>query len=78
MKETIKASVPLTETLMKKFGRRGLARLVEPVAGKMTDEGTRKWKLYGIPLAYVYYIRAMYPEAYKDALGDLLNETDNR
>ena len=72
--ETVKASPELSRRLMERFGKMGLLRLIKPVSGDVSNQAMWKWGKTGMPLSYVYYLKFQYPEAYKDALGELPDE----
>ena len=72
--ETVKASPELSRRLMGHFGKMGLLRLIKPVSGDVSNQAMWKWGKTGMPLSYVYYLKFQYPEAYKDALGELPDE----
>ena len=72
--ETVKASPELSRRLMEHFGKMGLLRLIKPVSGDVSNQAMWKWGKIGMPLSYVYYLKFQYPEAYKDALGELPDE----
>lgn len=72
--ETVKASPELSRRLMEHLGKRGLLRLIKPVSGDVSNQAMWKWGKTGMPLSYVYYLKFQYPEAYKDALGELPDE----
>ena len=72
--ETVKASPELSRRLMEHFGKMGLLRLIKPVSGAVSNQAMWKWGKTGMPLSYVYYLKFQYPEAYKDALGELPDE----
>ena len=73
-RKAARASADITSRLMEHFGRRGLGRVVEPVAGVVTDQTLRNWGREGIPLPYLYYIRSMYPSTYEEVTGESLDE----
>ena len=77
-KTMVRASGELTGRLFQRFGRKGLGRLVEPVAGTVSDQTLGNWKLAGVPLAYIYYIKGVYPEVYREVLGDPTDEASDR
>lgn len=72
--ETVKASPQLSRRLMEHFGKMGLLRMIKPVSGRVSNQAMWKWGKTGMPLSYVYYLKFQYPEAYKDALGELPDE----
>lgn len=72
--ETVKASPELSRRLMEHFGKMGLLRMIKPVSGRVSNQAMWKWGKTGMPLSYVYYLKFQYPEAYKDALGELPDE----
>ena len=72
--ETVKASPELSRRLMEYFGKKGVLRLIKPVSGDVSNQAMWKWGKTGMPLSYVYYLKFQYPEAYKDALGELPDE----
>ena len=72
--ETVKASPELSRRLMEHFGKMGLLRMIKPVSGRVSNQAMWKWDKTGMPLSYVYYLKFQYPEAYKDALGELPDE----
>lgn len=72
--ETVKASPQLSQRLMEHFGKMGLLRMIKPVSGRVSNQAMWKWGKTGMPLSYVYYLKFQYPEAYKDALGELPDE----
>ena len=73
-RKAARASADITSRLMEHFGRRGLGRVVEPVAGIVTDQTLRNWGREGIPLPYLYYIRSMYPSTYEEVTGESPDE----
>lgn len=72
--ETVKASPELSRRLMEHFGKMGLLRMIKPVSGRVSNQAMWMWGKTGMPLSYVYYLKFQYPEAYKDALGELPDE----
>lgn len=72
--ENVKASPELSRRLMEHFGKMGLLRMIKPVSGRVSNQAMWKWGKTGMPLSYVYYLKFQYPEAYKDALGELPDE----
>ena len=59
---------------MELVGKMGLLRLIKPVSGDVSNQAMWKCGKIGMPLSYVYYLKFQYPEAYKDALGELPDE----
>jgi len=72
--ENVKASPELSRRLMEHFGKMGLLRMIKPVSGRVSNQAMWMWGKNGMPLSYVYYLKFQYPEAYKDALGELPDE----
>ena len=77
-RKAARASADITSRLMEHFGRRGLGRVVEPVAGVVTDQTLRHWGREGIPLPYLYYIRPMYPSTYEEVSGESPDKASDR